>query len=46
VGILRAGKLVRVADLAELRKSGETSLEQIFLSYYSESEPGRKALPQ
>jgi ABC-2 type transport system ATP-binding protein len=46
VGILRAGKLVRVADLQELRKSGETSLEQIFLSYYSESEPGPKALPQ
>jgi ABC-2 type transport system ATP-binding protein len=46
VGILRAGKLVRVADLGELRKSGETSLEQIFLSYYSESEPRPKALPQ
>jgi len=46
VGILRAGKLVRVADLAELRKSGETSLEQIFLSYYSESEPRPKSLPE
>jgi len=46
VGILRAGKLVRVADLDELRESGETSLEQIFLSYYSENETGRKALPQ
>jgi ABC-2 type transport system ATP-binding protein len=46
VGILRAGKLVRVADLAELRKSGETSLEQIFLSHYSESEPRPKSLPQ
>jgi ABC-2 type transport system ATP-binding protein len=46
VAILRAGRLVRVADLEELRKSSETSLEQIFLSYYSESEPGPKALPQ
>src|ERR1700686_4393665 len=46
VGILRAGKLVRVADLDELRRSGETSLEQIFLSYYTDREPGPKALPQ
>jgi ABC-2 type transport system ATP-binding protein len=46
VGILREGKLVRVADLRELRNSGETSLEQIFLSYYGENEAGRKALPQ
>jgi ABC-2 type transport system ATP-binding protein len=45
VGILRAGKLVRVARLEELRAAGETSLEEIFLSYYSESDH-QKALPE
>jgi ABC-type multidrug transport system ATPase subunit len=46
VGILRAGKLVRVARLDELRAGGETSLEEIFLSYYSESDHHQKALPE
>jgi beta-exotoxin I transport system ATP-binding protein len=46
VGILRAGKLVRVADLAEIRRSGGTSIEQIFLSYYGEGETSPKALPR
>src|SRR5487761_883535 len=42
VGILRAGKLVRVARLEELRAAGESSLEEIFLSYYSESDHHQK----
>jgi len=46
VGILRAGRLVRVAKLDELRAAGETSLEEIFLSYYSEADPTRPALPE
>jgi ABC-2 type transport system ATP-binding protein len=46
VGILRAGKLVRVARLQELRDAGETSLEEIFLSYYSETDHHQKALPE
>ena len=46
VGILRAGKLVRVARLEELRAAGETSLEEIFLSYYSETDRHQKALPE
>src|ERR1700687_1771053 len=46
VGILRAGKLVRVARLEDLRAAGETSLEEIFLSYYSEDDHHQKALPQ
>ncbi len=46
VGILRAGRLVRVAKLDELRAAGESSLEEIFLSYYSETDPTRKALPE
>jgi ABC-2 type transport system ATP-binding protein len=46
VGILRAGRLVRVAKLDELRAAGETSLEEIFLSYYSETDQARKALPE
>jgi ABC-2 type transport system ATP-binding protein len=46
VGILRAGKLVRVAKLDELRAAGETSLEEIFLSYYSETDHNQKALPE
>src|ERR1700674_481061 len=45
VGIVRAGKLVRVARLDELRAAGETSLEQIFLSYYSDTDQHQKALP-
>ncbi len=35
VGIIRAGHLVRVATLAD----GETDLEAMFLSYFSESKP-------
>jgi ABC-2 type transport system ATP-binding protein len=46
VGILRAGKLVRVARLEDLRAAGETSLEEIFLSYYSDTDPHQKALPE
>ena len=46
VGILRAGKLVRVARLDELRAAGETSLEEIFLSYYSDTDHHQKALPE
>jgi ABC-2 type transport system ATP-binding protein len=46
VGILRAGKLVRVARLEELRAAGETSLEEIFLSYYSDTDHHQKALPE
>jgi ABC-2 type transport system ATP-binding protein len=46
VGILRAGRLVRVAKLDELRAADETSLEDIFLSYYSEANSTRKALPE
>jgi ABC-type multidrug transport system ATPase subunit len=40
VGIVRAGTLVRVAQLDELRRDGtEAGLEQIFLSYFSEPKP-------
>jgi ABC-2 type transport system ATP-binding protein len=40
VGIVRAGTLVRVAQLDDLRRDGsEASLEQIFLSYFSEPKP-------
>jgi len=46
VGILRAGKLVRVARLEDLRAAGETSLEETFLSYYSDTDPHQKALPE
>jgi ABC-2 type transport system ATP-binding protein len=46
VAILRAGKLVRVARLEDLRAAGETSLEEIFLSYYSDTDPHQKALPE
>ena len=46
VGILRAGKLVRMARLDDLRAAGETSLEEIFLSYYSEDDHHQKALPE
>lgn len=46
VGILRAGKLVRVARLDDLRAAGETSLEEIFLSYYSDADHHKKALPE
>ena len=46
VGILRAGKLVRVARLEDLRAVGETSLEETFLSYYSDTDPHQKALPE
>ena len=46
VGIIRAGKLVRVAGLEELRGAGETSLEEIFLSYYTEPDHHQKALPE
>ena len=46
VGILRAGRLVRVAKLDERRAAGETSLEEIFLSYYSDEDPTLKALPE
>jgi len=40
VGIIRDGRLIILSDLVELR--GETSLEEIFLSYFSE--PTDKAL--
>jgi ABC-2 type transport system ATP-binding protein len=51
VGILRAGKLVKIADLEELRRvraqrgaeSTEPSLEEFFLSFFGESKP--KQLP-
>jgi len=46
VGILRAGRLVRVAELDELRASGETNLEEVFLSYYVETDQTHKALPE
>ena len=46
VGILREGRLVRVARLDELRAAGETSLEDTFLSYYSEADHKQKALPE
>src|SRR6202521_4270025 len=46
VGILRAGKLVRVARLEDRRAAGETGLEGIFLSYYSDTDHHQKALPQ
>ncbi|MHB8587679.1 MAG: ABC transporter ATP-binding protein [Candidatus Dormibacteraceae bacterium] len=46
VGILRAGRLVRVARLDELRAAGETSLEEIFLSYYSATDQTPRALPE
>jgi ABC-2 type transport system ATP-binding protein len=39
VGIVRAGTLVRVARLDELRRDGAASLEQIFLGYFSEQKP-------
>src|SRR6202165_2519765 len=39
VGIVRAGTLVRVAPLDDLRSDGSASLEQIFLSYFSEQKP-------
>ena len=40
--LFEAIRNARVTDLV----STEPSLEEIFLSYYSESDPGRKALPQ
>jgi len=44
VGIVRSGRLVKVAELDELRRSGtDPSLEEMFLSYFDE--PRRKALP-
>ena len=51
VGILRAGRLVKVADLEELRRARaqhdlvgtEPSLEEFFLSFFSEGKP--KQLP-
>src|SRR5258708_10465283 len=46
VGILRVGKLVRVARLDDLRAAGETSLEEVSLSYYSVTVPEQKALPE
>jgi ABC-2 type transport system ATP-binding protein len=46
VGILREGKLVRVARLDELRAAGNASLEDTFLSYYSETDHKQKALPE
>src|SRR5712692_4626528 len=40
VGIVRSGTLVRVAHLDDLRQGGSAeSLEQIFLSYFSEPKP-------
>jgi ABC-2 type transport system ATP-binding protein len=40
VGIVRAGTLVRVAQLDELRDAhGDSSLEDVFLSYFSEPKP-------
>jgi ABC-2 type transport system ATP-binding protein len=41
VGIIRAGRLVRVAQLEELKDvvSTEPNLEEIFLSYYREKDP-------
>ena len=39
-GIVRSGTLVRVAHLDDLRQGGSAeSLEQIFLSYFSEPKP-------
>jgi ABC-2 type transport system ATP-binding protein len=46
VGILRDGKLVRLARLDDLRAEGETSLEEVFLSYYSDTDRQQKALPE
>ena len=44
VGIVRSGRLVKVAELDELRRSGtDPSLEEMFLSYFDEQR--RKALP-
>jgi len=51
VGILRAGRLVKVADLEELRRAraqhdlvgAEPSLEEFFLSFFGEGKP--KQLP-
>jgi ABC-2 type transport system ATP-binding protein len=42
VGIVRAGRLVKVADITD-RVSTDPSLEEMFLSYYSEKNP--EALP-
>jgi ABC-2 type transport system ATP-binding protein len=42
VGIVRAGRLVKIVDLSE-RLSADQSLEEVFLSYYSEG--GTPALP-
>jgi ABC-2 type transport system ATP-binding protein len=42
VGIVRAGRLVKVADITD-RVSTDPSLEEMFLSYYSEKSP--EALP-
>jgi ABC-2 type transport system ATP-binding protein len=42
VGIVRAGRLVKVAEIAD-RVSTDPSLEEMFLSYYSEKSP--EALP-
>jgi ABC-2 type transport system ATP-binding protein len=42
VGIVRAGRLVKIVDLSE-RLSADQSLEEVFLSYYSEKTPN--ALP-
>ncbi|HEX2647410.1 MAG TPA: ABC transporter ATP-binding protein [Candidatus Dormibacteraeota bacterium] len=40
VGIIRAGSLVRVAPLDELRDAhGDSSLEDVFLSYFEEPKP-------
>jgi len=39
VGIIREGRLVRVAELDELRKSGNKSLEEVFLGYFIEEPP-------
>jgi ABC-2 type transport system ATP-binding protein len=46
VGILRAGRLVRAAVLEDLRRAGQASLEEIFLSYYTDAEPRPRALPE